>query len=350
MFVLKGSIIFLLLVVVPFLLGILITDMDATGVLNSAVEKYLLGIFTSVALFWTLCLPMTLLRISFTTLTITYSCCLVLLCGIAGWILFKKGDLKKRWIKRRKLRLNHFELIYLLIFLAFLGIQLYYAARYEATIWTYDDATYVVQSLDTITSDHMFSTWTVTGGEIDFSYKYALTSWPVYIAYLSKVSGFHVATIAHTILPVVLLLLAYLVYDYIAGRLFERREDKLIFLCVLSVACMFGLYSPYSLTFRLLVTLWQGKAVVSAILIPFLIAFLPKVYMCKKSVRIFIYLLILSMAACSFTLMGAGMTIAVYIGMWLVFVVYRRRLAGMWYCFCGCIIPAVQAMAYLILR
>ena len=239
---------------------------------------------------------------------------------------------------------------YLVLFFLLLGVQLYLTVFYESTVWSYDDYAYVVYSNDAIASDHMYLIEPISGNEAAFSYKRVLNSWDIYIAFLSKISGFSVTTIAHTIVPAAFLLIAYLVYSYLAAQLFEKRENRLIFMCILSAAFIFGLYSPYSLTFRLLVTLWQGKAVLSTIVIPFLFGFLPKVYTQAKCKQTYLYLTVISMAACSYTMMGSGMSIAVYAAMLAIVSLYSRRITGLGYCICGCAVPSIQILLYLIMR
>lgn len=351
MLIIKCIIIFAMLAVVPLLLGALATHGDSAGGGCPLAVKFLAGLFASWALFWVLCVPMAFLRVSFTALTALYSGCIAILCGVAIWVCFRgrpvHGILSGLWKARP---FSRFERVYFIMLMALLGIQLYYALFYDATIWTYDDYEYVVRSQDTISSGHMSLTDVVTGNETGFSYKRVLNSWDIYIAYLSRISGFQVTTMAHTVIPVVLLLVAWCAYYYMATRLFEQRENRLIFLCVLSVALMFGLYSQYSLTFRLLVALWQGKAVLSAIVVPFLIAFLPDVYTQKGYGRAYVYLTLTSMAACSLTMMGPGMVIAVYVGMAAAISLCRRKPVGIKHCFCGCLVPTAQIAVYLLMR
>lgn len=350
MLMIKCLIICFIGLIAPFLLGNLITYNDGDNELLSFTSKYILGLFTELSLFWVLCVPMTFFMVSFTILTTTYSIFLITFCGISIWLACKENLYNKFLVVYKNIQFSRYEFVYLLLFLLLLGIQLYFAAFYESTIWSYDDYSYVVHSLDTISSDHMFLTDMITGNETAFSYKRILNSWEIYIAYLSKISGFHVTTIAHTIIPILFLCIAYLVYFFIAKQLFNNRENQLIFMCILSVILIFGLYSPYSLTFRLLVTLWQGKAVLFTIVIPFLIAFLPGAYIQSSHKRNRLYLVIISISACSLTMMGSGMSIAVFIVMLFVICLYQRRLAGITFCFYGCIIPALQILLYLIKR
>ncbi len=350
MFLLKCIPLVIIFFVVPFFLGNLLIYKKNPYMECLSCEKYILGHFAALALFWVLCVPMAFLRTSFTFLAIVYSICLIFLCCISFAICHKERPLSKMVSKVKRLQFTRFEKIYLLLFLLLLGIQLYFAMFYESTVWSYDDYDYVVRSLDTITSDHMSTINVISGEEISFSFKRVLNSWDIYISYLSKLSGFHVTTVAHTIIPTCFLLIGYLVYTYIAKQLFDQRENRLIFLCILSVAFIFGLYSPYSLTFRLLVTLWQGKAVLSSIVIPFLIFFLPDVYNQDWNSRTAFDLLIISMAACSLTMMGSGMSIIIYTVMLFVISLYRRNLIGLRYYICGCVIPALQMLLYLIMR
>ncbi|MCI8881342.1 MAG: hypothetical protein HFH28_11555 [Clostridiaceae bacterium] len=350
MFLLKGFIVVIIIFFVPFLLGNLICYKGSPGIADTPVPRFLIGLFASLALFWVLCVPLALLKCSFTALVIIYAIIVVILCIISIWVSFHEKPWRQFAFQWEGIRPRGFEMGYLALFFLLLGIQLYFTIFYESTVWSYDDYAYVVSSLDAITSDHMYMTDPISGNNIAFSYKRVLISWDIYIAFLSKVSGVSVTTIAHTIIPAAFLLIAYLVYSYLAAQLFEKRENQLIFMCILSAAFIFGLYSPYSLTFRLLVTLWQGKAVLSTVVIPFLFGFLPKVYTQEKQRRVYLYLMIISMAACSFTMMGSGMSIAVYVAMVVVISLYQRRITGLKYCICGCTVPAIQILLYLILR
>lgn len=346
----KLIIIGVILLVIPYLLGNLISYKESGNLLKSLISRYILGLFTSLSLFWILCVPMTLLKITFSTLIVSYSILLIILCTISILLCFKRNPPQDLSLKQNKIPFRNTEKVFFIIFSVFAIIQLYFATFYESTVWSYDDYDYIVRSLDTITSNHMHLTNIITGNEIRLIYKRALTSWEIYIAYISKLSGFHVTTIAHTIFPPFFLVVAYSVYYYIADQLFHKREDKLIFLCVLSCTIIFGLYSPYALSFRLLVALWQGKAILSAIVIPFLIFFLPNLYMNAKKVRSAAYLSIISAAACSLTMMGSGMTIAVYFIMLIVISLYKRHVVGLPYFFSGCIVPILHILLYLTMR
>ena len=80
---------------------------------------------------------------------------------------------------------------------------------------SYDDYDYVVTSNDTIDSDTISYVNFIDGTMPNVSEKRAVASWGTYVAMLAKLSGFEVTTVYHTILPVLLLLVAYLDFYYI---------------------------------------------------------------------------------------------------------------------------------------
>ena len=96
MFMLKCMILCIILLAVPAFLGYLATYNDNSCLLRSPVSKYILGHLAALSLFWILCVPMALLKISFTALTIVYSLVLSILCIIAIRIYPKKGLSEKR--------------------------------------------------------------------------------------------------------------------------------------------------------------------------------------------------------------------------------------------------------------
>ncbi|MCM1170952.1 MAG: DUF6077 domain-containing protein [Clostridium sp.] len=347
MFFLKISIFVIELIIVPFLLGLLISVNDTIHI-KEPLAKYIIGFFLSLALFWIICVPMTLFRCSFTQFVYFYSFIIICCCIFSICLVLKKRDIL---LKPHFKKFNRFEMMYFMLFILLLFVQLYFALFYDVTTSSYDDYSYITLSLDAITNDGIYIT-DINSGKIiaDFDGKRVCASWPIFIAFLSKTTGVHVTVIAHTIMPMFFLLIAYIVYYLMAKKLFNKSEDRLIFLCIVSMLNIFGLYSDYSLTFRLLVALWQGKAIVSTIIIPFLIAYLPNIYNDKVKKQNIIYLLVVSAAACCTTVMGSGMIICVCVAMSIAMSVYNKRLSGIWYAIICSFFPSIQLILYLVLR
>ena len=274
MFILKGFILIVVLGMIPFVLGNLVTCENETISGKNIINNYLMGFFLMLAIFQILCVPLTYMRSSFRMLVWMYSLVLVILCVIS--ICLRKKNLK--FVERKEGRVDWYERVYLGTFIILFLIQVYFFLFYEVSYMSWDDYDYIVSSTSALYDNGMYISNIITGGNVILRAKRTLTSYIMFISYLSQISGFHTTSIAHTILPVFLLIMSYSVYWLMAELLFKKRENRLIFLVLLSVVNIFGEYSVYGLTFRLLATIWNGKAIVVAIGIPYLFVLLTKIF------------------------------------------------------------------------
>lgn len=337
--------------VVPVALGRLITYKHDAVLKENFYFTYLVGWFSSLGIFYVLCSVIEWHQYwntfdkpftgTFTALCVSYSLIVAFLMLV--WMKKDYASIKKiplfiRDVLRRikntgilGIKRHWCLVIYTVAFVSILLVQLYFAYGYQIGEWSYDDYDYVVNSQDTITTDTIAYTNYITG-EMPFTAdKRAVTAWPTYIAYLAKLSGFEVATICHTILPVVLLLVAYIAIFYTAIFLFQDKENCMIFMCITSFLYMFGLYSHSSPTFRLLAALWQGKAVLSVIAVPFLMIFLIKSYMNELTNARVIPLALTSLGICSLSSMSMVLIPCLCFGIWFVMCIYHRRIYGLRY-------------------
>ncbi len=331
---------------VPVAIGRLITYRQEPNNRDSAVATYILGLFGSFGIFYVFCALLEWHQYwntftepftgCFTALCIVYS--LVIGILVIRWIIKDFQAIKsfKEYITGRvksvidTFKSNRFTLIYSLIFLVLLMVQLYFAYGYEINEWSYDDYDYVVNSQDTIDTDTIAYVNYINGTAPFTSDKRAVTAWPTYIAYLAKISGFEVATVCHTILPVILLLIAYLVIYYIAEYLLKNTENRMVFMTLAAVLYIFGSYSHYSPSFRLLGALWQGKAVLSVIAIPFFIFYLIRNYDIPKKGTC-IPTALFSLGACSLTTMSALLITVAAVGTWICLSIYKRKIQSIRY-------------------
>ena len=344
----KGLILLMQFLIIPYLIGTLIVTKSCSDSLKGLECIYVLGLLGSFSIFWVICTAMTFLKAYFSELVAIYSLVIYLTCGFAILKLYRQKNFKRglSFIKFTK-----YEWVYLIVFLLLLCVQVYFALFYQVTYNSYDDYTYVTMSSDIINSDRLYMSNVMNGKLLQkLNYKRAMNSWNAYIAYMSEISGLSVATIAHTVIPVVFLLIAYIVFHFISVKLLDKREDRLILLCFISILFIFGLYSNYSLTFRLLVALWQGKAVLSVIIIPFLVVVLPEIYNSKINKGNLMVMLSVILSACSMTMMGAAMVLCILLLELLLQSISNLRLTGGVYTLAGCIVPMGQLIVYVCLR
>ena len=358
MTILRACVFILHFTLVPIMIGRLITYRARTG----WIADYLVGFFGNLAIFYILysivewiqnwCTFVDPVIGGFTLLLKVYGFVLAVLLIL--WICLERKSLSKAITKLRIKLINgkldliadRFNMIYLLIFIIILVFQMYMAFAYEINQWSYDDYDYVVTSQDTITSDTLSYVNFIDGTMPNVAEKRAVASWGTYVSMLAKTTGFEVTTVYHTILPVFLLLLAYINFYYIAKFLFRKLEDRLVFLIILSVAYIFGLYSHYSSTFRLLGAIWQGKAVLSVIAVPFFMFFLIRAYKEKISNTYLLPIAAISLGVSSLTSLAALFIPILVVLVWLLMCIYHRKIYAVRYLVASLIGPIYLVVFY----
>ncbi len=349
---------------VPLAVGRLITYPVKNPLHKQPAAVYVLGLFASFGVFFifygilvwfqywnTFDVPITG---CFTALVWSYS--VVIATLVVLWLWLDRAAIRgifsyvrqrlSSW--QRDIKGDVFVLVYGIIFAAVLLAQLYFAYGYEVNEWSYDDYDYVVNSQDMISSDTLSYVSYTTGEMPNNQEKRVVVSWPAYISYLAKISGFEVTTVAHTIMPPLFLLIAYLVYFYLSGLIFTKLDNRLIFMILLAVGFAFGLHSHYSVSFRLLCTIWQGKAILSAILVPFMITHLAFLYSDKVDRGNLLPLVSIAIGSCSLTTMSMLLFPMTVILMWLVMSIYHRRLYEVSYLI-ACLAGPVLALGFYFL-
>ena len=168
------------------------------------------------------------------------------------------------------------------------------------------------------------------------------------VAYFSVVSGFEVTTICHTILPMILLMVAYAAYYYLSTFIFNKTDNRMIFMILLQLGFIFGNYSHYSVTFRLLGAIWQGKAILTAIAVPFLVGYLLDSYSKDATFTRTFSIAAVSLGACSLTSMATPMIGLAAGAVYLVACFYKKGIASIRYLLASMFGPVFQAV-FLIL-
>ena len=243
------------------------------------------------------------------------------------------------------------EWIYIVLAAGFLVVQLYYAVFYSTTYMSYDDATYIVYANAAKYDNGMYLTNVTSGIAQPLDRQRALQSSIIFIAYLSKVTTVNVAAIAHTVMPVQIILMAYATYYLMSLTILKKRDNRLIFLLLVEVLYVFGYYSHYSMTFRLLGPVWQGKAILAILLTPYLFTVLPQIFGEDYSTRNGIRIAMLSVAASAMSLVGAGtmVIITAIVGILLTLFVYKKY-KNVLYLAWGSTLPLLYMIMYLVLR
>ncbi len=270
----------------------------------SILENYIWGNIFLWAVFQLLSVPMGMLKVKFSVLTVVFSTIIMACIIIIIWSYRKSFN-----ICLYKIRKFGWGEVLVAVLVLVQVLFLVFRAVYDMGA---DDAVYVVTSLDAVERDAIATINPYTGQETGASIKILLTSWNYYISFLGKISGIPVAVIAHTFLPIALIPIAYMVYGLLAKFMYnDNRKRCISFLLWVNLIIIFGAYSMYTLTFRLDICVWQGKAVMATIMLPFLFyyLFITQRYGKKE----FVSLLLIMVATWAMSLMGVGLSIVIVI-------------------------------------
>lgn len=270
----------------------------------------------------------------------------ILLLSLVGIISFLM--LGKPWKKKDKdegkMTLSRNGKIFLAIFLFLVAIQFFMAVFY--TYGDGDDAYYVATSTITQKSQTLYERMPYSSGNTQMDMRHSLAPFPIWIAVLSTYSNIEPVIVSHTILPVILIALAYMIFERIGQSLFEEeKEKKYLFLSFVALITIFGDTSYYTMENFMLARMRQGKAAFGSIIIPtmiYLMILILKKLQQEKKVPIGIWLTMICgvTAACLCTTLGTFL-VCMLLGIlsFLAAVFYRKIsvliLAGL------CMIPAI---------
>lgn len=276
--------IFFWLVIIPFCIGLL-----PAGFMPEDKRKpgivLLAGYFTMWAVFGLVTIPVVVF-VRYDNFILASRCFMAL--GILGaaagvWLTYRRrrfGRLRE-WMSFADCirEMSVAERIEWLLFLLLLGFQLYKAVAYAS--FDGDDAYYVAASLIAQQADTMYTILPLTGRHTGLDIRHALAVFPMWVAFVAQKSHIHATILSHTIMPLILIPLTYLVY-YEIGRLLFGRPDRQVkaersgenlplFMILMAVFQIFGNVSIYTNETFFLTRTWQGKAVAGSLVIPALL-------------------------------------------------------------------------------
>jgi hypothetical protein len=135
-----------------------------------------------------------------------------------------------------------------------------------------DDAYYVVESLLAQQADVMNTILPYTGMTTTLDIRHALAVITMWIAFIARMSGVHATIVSHSVIPLIVIPMVYLVYVEIGRILFRRRQEIIpVFMIVVSLLMIFGNVSIYTPATFFLTRTWQGKAMVSNLVFPMIL-------------------------------------------------------------------------------
>jgi len=259
----------LILILCPLICGLVPTFFLGRDRVTTPVI-YISGFILCLALFQLVCVPIVVANeFGFPVVVIIYSIVLALF-AVAGCALalVRKRKEGRFWVEIKKDRnLTVEEIVEWIMFIAILVFQIVMFVRTAS--FDGDDAYYIVQSLLATETDTMYRIQPYTGWTTTLDLRHSLAVFPMWIAYVAKVSGVHSTVIAHNVLGCVLIPLTYMIYFEIGRRLLKREKKKLpIFMIFVGIMQVFGNVSIYTNATFFLTRTWQGKSLLANVCIP----------------------------------------------------------------------------------
>lgn len=280
---------------------------------------YLAGSLTMWALFQITAVPAIQFRTSFTLLFWIYTG-LVIIVALIGLLFRLKIGFERP-------ALSIFLVLALLII------------AYQASIYIFgmhldeDDARWIAEANDALVKDRMLlhnpATGEYIGRFVGEMRKDTFSPWAFFIAWMAKFTGVRTAVIAHTVYPPILLGLSYCAYYHIGKQLFKGKTEQGIFLLMVSVINLF-MANHYTQSTFTLTRIWQGKAVVAAVIIP-TIFMLILIIQNDDSLQNWFFLVVISCSACLLSGMGIaiGLVMIIVYGGYVI-VCKRWRRIPLW--------------------
>lgn len=248
-------------------------------------EKIILSWLAGQTLFWALfqlvAVPCILKERPFSNLVRMFGpLCLVLsVAGLVGLLLMAgrgKWSLKIKAGSRNKIHstdkaggANRGERILMGIFLFLLLFQLLQIFR--LAYGDGDDAYYVAVSALAEEGDTMYRKLAYTGGTTQLDIRHGLAPFPIWVAFLVRMSGIPTAIVAHVGMPLLMIPMAYGVFYLIGRKICKERARLWGFMVLTEVLVLFGNYSLYTAESFLIARSRQGKAALGSMIFPFML-------------------------------------------------------------------------------
>lgn len=279
--------------------------------------------------------------------------------GLGGKPVFGWKDI----LKKGKSAEGVFILFLWAVFLAGLLFQILQA--YRLAYADGDDAFYIPISVEASHGWELYTGDPYTGEPTGLNPRYGLAPFPIWVAFIAVKCKVNAAVAAHSLIPLVLIPVTYLMYLEIGKLLCSNivpegeREGRIgrgkllpLFMIFVSLLQIFGNYSIYPASTFLLTRTRQGKAALGNVILPFFLLLLYKIAeevkkKGKADGQNVLWLMAAMTAGClCSTMAGFLCSMLVMLTAGLLFILYRKP-AVLWQGFLGCVPGIIYALIYL---
>lgn len=346
------------MVAAPFILGMIIaraSDVRYEDTCASVAFFYVMGHVMMWAMFQLVSVPLILAKSTLKVVVLLWGAGLLIVTGVMLWRIYKKREIKhdKKTCNMQQDESKAAMIFSVVLAVAIVGYQCYKYVRYMHL--DEDDSRFVVNAVDAYDTGNMYlmhpGTGVYVGNWIGEMVKDVSSPWSIYIAALAKIVRIHPTIFAHSVYPAFLLIAGYAAYYLIGTLIFqENRTKSFLFVAIAATINMTFGQSVFNQSYFSMVRIWQGKAVVAGVMIPFLTYLLWRLYRTPKPVDGYLLLLPSAMAMCLMSGMGiffSGIMIGIY-GAWSCLMTKSvRRLPLV---LLACLPTIVYGLSYVFVR
>ena len=260
------------------------------------------------------------------------------------------------------------------MFLLLVGFQLYMA--FTRASFDGDDAYYVVQALTAQQTDTLYRIDPNRGVSMPLDARHALALFPIWEAFVGTMCGIHATVMAHSVVPLFLIPLTYLIYYEIGCELFCSKKRLLpMFMVLMALWQMFGNVSIYTTETFFLTRTWQGKSFAGNFIIPAVFW----IFLClfresdrgnqqklalgaeadaegksrkiqrENSGSLWILLTLLNLAAGASSSLAVLLSCALTMGLGMLLTIRSRRFRNLIYAGLSCVLGGIYVILYMML-
>ncbi|MCR5143851.1 MAG: hypothetical protein K6B67_00920 [Lachnospiraceae bacterium] len=259
--------VFVTMFLVPAIIGYTFREKTIFKSNGTILSDIVMGTCIIWAVYLLSCIPLILLKAPLAlqnTLMVTF-CVIISVIGIYRY----KVNIITDWIADLKAFFHEIDVLTIIIIIGLIVIML---GQFVLQSPNDDDYEFVTMSVSAVQTDSLMRYDPVTALEVtSFSIKRLVAPFPMIMATYSVFAGVHPAVFAHSIFPVCIIPICFMVYTLLGQTLFKEKDSKKkieLFLFFILVILLFGGYSTRSLGSMLLLRSWQGKAMVLSFILP----------------------------------------------------------------------------------
>ena len=306
--------VFIFMVLVPFILGLLFERFFENGDKIVFSRCFAMGLSVMLTLFLIPAFPMIYAGTSFTSLFYVYSAILAVFLVISLVLNTKSFNAKfHKSVSVIKDELSGLDKMYVVILLAAIAMIAFQTSLLIFKMHTdTDDSRFIAESLEAVERNTLLRVNPITGENLSFPIgemiKEVTAPYPLLISVLSIYTRIHPTVLSHFVFPILLIPLCYAVVYLIGNTLLKDTKKMVVYLCIATMVILFSFESIYTWGYTLLTIIWQGRSISAVIMLPLLWYIFIKVYVEEKMTpALFIAALTVSLANSCLSGMGALM-------------------------------------------